>query len=470
MEKKGFLLIIIISILSIIAILYFNVFKPSIIINNYKDYEKTVVFNKYQDGGINVCYGNKINCKKITYKTIGNVNYKKVGVYKLKYEINHKGIKKTLTKQVEVVDNEKPSLNLVYDEVKACPNGNTSDVMISAIDNYDGDITSNVQHKIIDNAIIYMVKDRAGNITKKAIPAKITDEEHPALTLEGPSTVYLTVGSKYEEPGYFASDNCDGIITDKVKVEGVVNVKKPGNYLIKYTVSDLYGNETTVVRSVNVIEKNNYTPVVPLEKTIYLTFDDGPGPYTSRLLDVLKKYNVKATFFVIGTNSKYDDLIVREHNEGHTVGLHSYTHKYSIYQNVDMYLNDLFQIHDKVQNLIGVDTRIIRFPGGSSNTISRRFAPGIMTTLTKKVEELGFIYFDWDTMSGDAGNTTDTNKIVKNVVDSLNKGGSHVILQHDIKSYSVDAVEQIIQYGLANGFSFAPLTLSSPRIHHAVNN
>lgn len=204
---------------------------------------------------------------------------------------------------------------------------------------------------------------------------------------------------------------------------------------------------------------------------VYLTFDDGPGKYTARLLDILKKYNVKATFFVTGYNDNYNYLLTREHSEGHTVGLHSYTHDYKvIYQSVDSYMQDLLKIQNKVKSYTGIESMIIRFPGGSSNTISKRYKIGIMSELSNKVQELGFKYFDWTIASGDAGNTRDTNKIISNVTSSFKEDSMNVVLMHDIKPYSVDAVESIITYGLANGYTFAPLTLNSPNVHQKVNN
>ena len=204
--------------------------------------------------------------------------------------------------------------------------------------------------------------------------------------------------------------------------------------------------------------------------TIYLTFDDGPGAYTARLLDILKQYNVKATFFVTGGGD--DSLIIREYQEGHTVGLHTWSHRYDqLYRSVDAYFEDLQLVHDRVQALTGVDSKIIRFPGGSSNTVSAKYdgKTKIMSTLTQEVGKRGYVYFDWNIASGDAGNVTTTDGVYNTVVSHLHDG-VNVILQHDIKSYSVDAVEKIIKFGLDNGYTFEPLTVNSPTVHHGVNN
>ncbi len=204
--------------------------------------------------------------------------------------------------------------------------------------------------------------------------------------------------------------------------------------------------------------------------TIYLTFDDGPGEHTGRLLDILKKYNVKATFFVTGRGD--DELILREYNEGHTVGLHTFSHDYAyVYSSVENYFNDLSQVATRVKNITGVDAKIIRFPGGASNTVSTKYDGGIriMSILTAEVLNRGYVYFDWNVSSNDAGSAHTADAVYNSTVTHL-KDGVNVVLQHDIKGYSVDATERIIEYGLANGYSFKALEVGSPAIRHGVNN
>lgn len=201
---------------------------------------------------------------------------------------------------------------------------------------------------------------------------------------------------------------------------------------------------------------------------IYLTFDDGPGKYTQELLDVLDRYNVKVTFFV--TKAGDSNLIGEEFRRGHSVGIHSATHDYDdIYSSEDAYFADLEKMSDIIYEQTGERTKLLRFPGGSSNRVSS-FNPGIMTRLTEAVRERGYQYFDWNVLSGDAGETTDTDEIVKNVIDGCTDRSASVVLQHDIKGYSVAAVERIIQWGLENGYTFERLTVDSPSAHHRINN
>ena len=117
----------------------------------------------------------------------------------------------------------------------------------------------------------------------------------------------------------------------------------------------------------------------------------------------------------------------------------------------------------------GSYTRIFRFPGGSSNTVSR-FNRGIMTRLSQDMSDMGYRYFDWNVSSGDAGETTRTDTVYQNIVDGCSTLRASVVLQHDIKDYSVAAVERVILWGLNNGYVFRPLDLSSPEVHHKIAN
>lgn len=112
----------------------------------------------------------------------------------------------------------------------------------------------------------------------------------------------------------------------------------------------------------------------------------------------------------------------------------------------------------------------MRFPGGSSNTVSRRFKKNIMTELTQLVEDAGFSYFDWNVDSDDAGGATKASQVIHNVEEGVSKARISVVLQHDIHPFSVSAVEEIVQWGLDNGYTFLPLEANSPSMHHGPQN
>ena len=118
--------------------------------------------------------------------------------------------------------------------------------------------------------------------------------------------------------------------------------------------------------------------------TIYLTFDDGNSSMTPKILDILKKEKVKATFFMVGTNLN-PEIMKRIVDEGHTIGLHTETHKYEqLYASPEAYFQDLESLSKKVKDMTGVDSKIIRFLGGSSNSVSKSYRPVIMSFLVMK--------------------------------------------------------------------------------------
>ena len=266
------------------------------------------------------------------------------------------------------------------------------------------------------------------------------------------------------EAGYYAEDICDGDITDKVQVTGDVNTSECGSYTVSYKVSDSSGNTAEAERTVRV-----YKPMT--DNVVNPGNNDGPGPYTQELLDVLDRYNVKATFFVTNGKPDYQNLIAEEASRGHTVAIHSASHDYSrIYQSVDAYFDDLNEMNNIIFTQTGKYADIIRFPGGSSNTVSRSYCEGIMSQLVCAVEAKGFRYCDWNVSSGDAGETKYTDDVYNNVISGIQKHKVSVVLQHDIKKFSVDAVEEIIQWGLSEGYTFLPITSTTPMSHHGINN
>ncbi len=400
----------------------------------------------------------------------GYVNTKVPGTYKRTVTANFLWFFAKKEQTIEIRDREKPVITLVTTEGGyTLPGREYEEEGFTAIDNCDGDITHLVKTTRTKDYVLYRVQDASGNYTEVCRKINYQDYDAPVITLKGNAEITIMAGGTYNEPGFLASDNADGDVTEKVAVKAEYNTYVPGTYDITYTVSDTFGNETTVVRKLTIQGRTNPSTVVPDGKVIYLTFDDGPSSHTPRLLEVLKKYNVKATFFVVGTAATgyIDDI----HADGHTVALHTNTHDFKkVYASVDAYYNDLYAIQNKVYNATGVRSTLIRFPGGSSNTISRNYCKGIMSQLVKSVEAMGFRYFDWNVDSKDAGGARTSQEVFNNVTKGVSGRKWSVVLQHDIHGFSVDAVESIIQWGLANGYTFLPLNNTSPTAHHGVNN
>ncbi len=345
----------------------------------------------------------------------------------------------------------------------------------TATDDGDGDVTDKVVREVVTDTIAkdvirYTAEDSHGNKTSVERTVLYTDDTVPKIVLNGGTDVTQNAGFAYNEAGYTATDEAEGDLTSRVSVSGNVEIYRAGTYTLKYTVTDSFGNSASAERHVTVTPLKAPDNIVPVPgKTVYLTFDDGPSRYTSKLLDVLAAYNVKATFFVVNVGG-YGEMITREANEGHTVAIHSYTHDYgTIYASEDAYFSDLNRMNDVILSRTGRKSTLLRFPGGSSNAVSS-FNPGIMTRLSQAVGDMGYRYFDWNVSSGDAGGTTNTEVVFQNVISGISTHGVSVVLQHDSKGYSVDAVEKILAWGTANGYSFLPLDETSPDCHHSIYN
>ena len=405
--------------------------------------------------------------------TEGEVDTSRLGTYEIRYAASHERWQAEMSRTVRIVDTVAPAIWLAETPGSyVIPGQSYQEDGYMARDNYDGDLTAHVEKTVLSDRIIYAVEDSSGNRAEVTREIVYYDPIPPEITLSGDASITLAYGKEYVEPGYSAYDNCEGDITDRVQVSGSVNSAQAGTYTITYTVRDRYGNTDTQVRTVKVkarvLPRPQQSEVTPAGKVIYLTFDDGPSAHTERLLGILKKYNVKATFFVINTGYTHllDDMVA----QGHSIGAHTYSHNYNtIYASEEAYFNDLNRILSVISSKAGVNTKLIRFPGGSSNTVSR-FNPGIMSRLANEVVDKGYRYFDWNVSSGDAGGATTSKKVYENVINGIKGRSVAVVLQHDTKGFSVDAVEQIIIWGLENGYTFLPLGSTSPTAAHGLNN
>lgn len=427
--------------------------------------KKTIVLNYkelYKEPGYTAEAFGKDITKDV--KVSGKVDSSKLGTYKIVYEA--KGIfKRKVERTVQVKDISKPAIKISEEKkVYLCPGAKFQGLEVSAFDNYDGDLTSKIQVKEEKDQVIYSVEDSSGNKQTVVKELVYEDKEAPVINLNGSKYVYAFLNEKYMDPFVSVNDNCGGDLSSKVKVDGGVDTGKTGKYEVTYSVTDDGGNTASVSRTVVVSERGK-------PGTIYLTFDDGPQNGTTNvILDILKEEGVEATFFV--TNKGPDALIKRIYDEGHTVALHTASHDYAtVYASVDSYFNDLNTVNERVKRITGSYSYIIRFPGGSSNTVSRRYSPGIMTTLTQEVINRGYKYYDWNVSSGDAAGGSPTPEQIKNnVVNSLRKDRINMVLMHDIKTYTRDALRSIITYGKENGYTFEKITASTEMVRQRVNN
>ena len=207
---------------------------------------------------------------------------------------------------------------------------------------------------------------------------------------------------------------------------------------------------------------------------IYLTFDDGPSStITPQILDILKQKNIKATFFVVHYTDENAKYVKEEKEQGHTIGLHGYTHNYSeVYQSVDTCIDNFKKIQQQVRETTGYTSKTLRFIGGSSNTVSKKYCEGIMTEVTQKVLDEGFRYFDWNVDSDDSGKAKTSTDVYNNVISGIKEHRNNVVLMHDFANNekTVEALPSIIDYGLENGYVFRKITDDTPMIIHSVKN
>lgn len=410
----------------------------------------------------------KINDVKINTK---DVNYHKLGKYNIVYTYNNNDYEVS----VEIVDTKKPKFEIVDLDLDVGMKISPKSMVKNIEDATKTTVKFKKDYKFDKEgvvAVVVQVIDEAGNISEKKAKVKLVkDEVGPEIN--GISELTVAKGGKADyNSGVNVTDNRDP--NPKLDIDSSkVDIDKLGTYKAKYTATDRSGNKTKKERTVKVVEKKDIgTSQQSNEKIVYLTFDDGPSANTQKILEILERYNAKATFFVTGTNQNYNYLIKEAHDKGHTIGLHTYCHDYkTVYSSVEAYFDDLTKVGNMVKDLIGYTPKYIRFPGGSSNTVSRKYTPGIMTTLSKEVINRGYQYYDWNGDSTDAsGNNVPVNKLIANATSS--KSNNINILFHDTsaKSTTVQALPAIIENYLARGYRFEAINDSSFAPHQGINN
>ncbi|MEG2660611.1 MAG: polysaccharide deacetylase family protein [Oscillospiraceae bacterium] len=228
-------------------------------------------------------------------------------------------------------------------------------------------------------------------------------------------------------------------------------------------IQDTYANSSSAPSfEYQTLYANLYSEIPSIKKTddrvAYLTFDDGPSANTLRVLEILDKYKIKATFFVTGPSSEaHPDYLKAIIDAGHTIGVHSYSHKYdAIYASVDAYLADFEKMHTFIYKTTGVFPEIFRFPGGSVNSYNSYLYEEIISEMTRR----GFPYYDWNVSSGDVSLGITRQDIIANVLKGSEKQNRSIILMHDRldTENTVSALPDIIEGLQAQGYTFAPIT------------
>lgn len=333
-------------------------------------------------------------------------------------------------------------------------------------------IENNVNiNKIGTYEIKYSIKVFFTEISKSRI-VNVVDTTSPTIELFGSRDIKIMEGREFYEDGFSAIDNYDGDITSNVIVEK--EQISDTQFKMNYKIIDSSNNENLLYRVVDILPKTKPEDINK-NGVIYLTFDDGPSlDITPHILDILKEEDVKATFFIINFEGpEQEEIVKRIVAEGHTIGIHGYSHDYSqIYSSDDAFMNNIKTLQEKIFNITGVDTKIIRFPGGSSNTVSKKYSEKIMTRLSQKVITEGYMYYDWNVTSGDSGDVHTAKAVYRNVTRRISKNRANIVLLHDYSgnNKTLDSLKNIITYAKKNGYTFEQINEQTPLVMHNISN
>ncbi|MBZ9691351.1 polysaccharide deacetylase family protein [Clostridium sp. M14] len=208
-------------------------------------------------------------------------------------------------------------------------------------------------------------------------------------------------------------------------------------------------------------ETSNYK-----KKVIYLTFDDGPSDkVTEKVLDVLKEKDVKATFFIIGNQIEgKEDIVKRINDEGHSIGLHTYSHKYKcMYCNEDDFIKEMIECRDEINKVIGIAPNIIRFPGGSYKHLSKSYL--------KRLHDNYFKVYDWNLDNEDGLNPKlPPYKLYKKAINDSENLSTIILLMHctDMHKNTCKALPNIIDYYKSQGYIFKTIEEDTPEMYFKI--
>ncbi|MGX8692772.1 MAG: immunoglobulin-like domain-containing protein [Clostridia bacterium] len=426
--------------------------------------ESTVVVEygeEYQDPGAKAWLVGEDGSREPLELEPSSVDTRRLGTSEVKYSVDVNGITAaSVSRTIIVRDTTPPELTLL---------GEPGERDYTAIDNADGDLSDQVQRTEEDDRIVYTVRDSSGNETSAE---RKTD---PVLEFVGGESVRIPADFRFFEPGVIARDMYGRDLTDRLQVEGEIIPWKLGDYELTYSLTDDFGRSVSAVRHIEVV-KAELPETVLQDKVIYLTFDDGPAEATEALLDMLAKYDAKVTFFVTYSDPRYVDLIGRAYREGHSIGVHAYKHDASlIYAGEEEYIDYFGKMQEVIKEQTGEYSRIVRFVGGSSNSSSVLFCPGIMSTLAEDLTNMGYRYYDWNIQPEPDDENVDLDRSFVTLrygsYEICGEGEEPPIsLQHDTAGWAVFVVERMIQWGLENGYTFKGIDLTTPEVHHPIGN
>jgi peptidoglycan/xylan/chitin deacetylase (PgdA/CDA1 family) len=238
------------------------------------------------------------------------------------------------------------------------------------------------------------------------------------------------------------------------KTDPIINIEETT------TDTEVSSKEATEVKEKNKI-KDKEKPQnngIYSGKKVYLTFDDGPSTYTADILDILADYEIKATFFVTGkTDKQSKKLYKRIVEEGHTLGMHSYSHIYGkIYNSIEDFDKDFTKLWKLLYDTTGNKPSIFRFPGGSDNLVNKNG----MDKFIRYLNEASITYYDWNVVNGDATGVVYTKEqLIDNVLEGVTKKDTSIVLMHDAqtKKTTVDSLPGLLNILIAEDAQILPI-------------
>jgi peptidoglycan/xylan/chitin deacetylase (PgdA/CDA1 family) len=250
------------------------------------------------------------------------------------------------------------------------------------------------------------------------------------------------------------------ISEDAITDENMIATSKVNMRDIKFPTLSVNGQQFATDGKIISEKLTNYDFYNNGEKVVYLTFDDGPTKYTKDILEVLKKYNIRATFFPTGTaiengGKELQEVLKESYTYGNSIGNHTYSHSYSeLYPNgnlnLDAFNNDIERNLQLLKNAIGKDfeTNIVRCPGGFSSW-------GNMNILDEQFKENGVASIDWNAITGDTSKkNTDVNSMLSTAVETSLDKNLVVLLMHETNQLTPEYLDKIIKYYHSNGYTF----------------
>ena len=304
--------------------------------------------------------------------------------------------------------------------------------------------------------------------------SKLEDRLDYVLSEDGGD--YLTYRSSHD--ALLGNPNAYGKLLDP-STKTVLGNTQPSTNVAENTLEESDNSVVNIEEATEVTDSDNSVLDTTEElsgktkknaKRVYLTFDDGPSIYTGQILDILKANDVKATFFVIGKDENYYDYYKRIVDEGHTLGMHSYTHQYQkLYASEESFADEIEELQTLLVNVTGVESHVFRFPGGSSNDVSQLPIENYIAYLN----EHNINYYDWNALSGDAVDASlSPEQLVNNIMKDVRNNKDSIVLMHDLQNVhaTVESLQMLIDTLKSEGYEILPIDENTPLIQHVSCN